>query len=263
VTGTMLRLADQFSRRGLTSGRDCFLVHAPHRILFGEEESIFGQPRVIGGITPACLARGVEFYRPLVPAVHPCRDIRLVELCKLVENTLRYLEIAMAEALALHCHENGLDFEELRRLVATKGNVRLMSVDYGIGGECLPKDAKFLYEVTGSRLIADAMAVDEEYRSGLFREALAPRVLVRGLTFKPGWRDLGYSRAVELVERLKAAGCQVFVEDPLYAPEELAALGFRPWRGEAVAKVVNRGRVAETHEGPPDSADGSSFGENI
>ena len=51
-------------------------------------------------------------------------------------HTLRYLEIAAAEALALYCHEAGLDFEDLRRLVATKGNVRLLRAEYGIGGEC-------------------------------------------------------------------------------------------------------------------------------
>ncbi|MCL6613176.1 MAG: NAD-binding protein [Firmicutes bacterium] len=243
VPGTMARLAELFAARGLSAGRDYYLVHSPHRILFGEEESVFGQPRVIGGITPACLERGVAFYRGLVPAVHPCAEIRLVEVCKLVENTLRYLEIAVAEALALYCHEAGLDFEELRRLVASKGNVRLLRAEYGIGGECLPKDARLLHEATGCRLIADAMAIDEEYRSWLFREAFAPRVLVRGLTFKPGWRDLGYSRAVELVERLRAAGCRVFVEDPLYGPEELEAMGFAAWRGEPVEKVISWGRV--------------------
>lgn len=242
--GTMERLARDFSARGLEPGRDLHLVHTPHRILFGHESSIFGQPRVMGGITPACLARGVEFYRPLVPEIHTVAEIRLAELTKIVENSLRYVEIACAEALALHCREAGLDFEELRRLVATKGNVRLLKAEYGIGGECLTKDAVFLHEATGCRLLADALAIDEEYRHELFREARAPRVLVKGLTFKPGWKDLGHSRAMELVSRLQAAGCQVWVEDPLYAPEELAALGLQPWRpGVAVDKVVSWGKV--------------------
>lgn len=246
VPGTMAKVAEVFSRRGIAVGSDLYLVHAPHRILFGVDESIFGQPRLIAGVTPACLEQGVAFYRQLVPAIHSCDDVRLVELAKLVENTVRHLEISFAEAMALYCHEAGLDFEQLVEMVASKGNVRLLRAEYGIGGECLPKDARFLHEITGCRMIADAVAIDEEYRSWLFREAKAPRVLVRGITFKRGWRDLGYSKAVELVERLEAAGCEVWVEDPLYTPEELASLGFRAWRGEGeVDSIVSWGKVTK------------------
>lgn len=246
VPGTMARLARLYAERGLLAGRNVYLVHAPHRILFGHDRSIFGQPRTIGGITPACLERGIAFYRRLVPEVLAAEDIRLVELAKLVENALRHVEISCAEALALYCHEAGLDFGGLRRLVDSKGNVRLLRAEYGVGGECLPKDLRHLYEVTGCRLFADAGAIDEEYRSYLFQQARAPRVLVRGLTFKPGWRDLGFSRAVELVERLQKAGCQVWVEDPLYRPEELENLGFKAWRpGIQVDRTVAWGVVSE------------------
>ena len=246
VPGTMARLASAFRERGLVPGQDLYLIHTPHRILFGDEKSIFGQPRVMGGITPACVEHGLAFYRQLVPEVMAGSDVRLVELTKVVENTLRHMEISCAEALALYCQEAGLDFDELREMVSTKGNVRLLKAEYGIGGECLPKDISFLFETTGCRLLADAMAVDEEYRNWLFRAAKAPRVLVRGLTFKPGWRDLEYSRAVELVERLRHAGCEVFVEDPLYTAEELEAEGFRPWRpGYEVDTVVSWGKVSK------------------
>ncbi|MGE5529343.1 MAG: NAD(P)-binding domain-containing protein [Patescibacteria group bacterium] len=246
IPGTMAKVASLFTARGCTVGTDVHLVHAPHRILFGVDKSIFGQKRVIGGITPACLARGVEFYRPLVPEVKACASIHLVELCKLVENTLRYMEIACAEALALYCHEAGLDFDELRELVATKGNVRLMRAEYGIGGECLTKDTRFLYELTGCSMLADAMAIDEEYRNWLLREAKAPRVLLRGLTFKRDWRDLGHSRAVELARRLQDAGCEVFVDDHLYEPSELEELGFVPWHpGQEVDTAVVWGKISK------------------
>ena len=246
IPGTMARVAATLTERGLIPGRNLHLVHTPHRILFGEEKSIFEKTRIIGGITPACLTRGVEFYQPLVPGIRPCHDIRLVELTKIVENAVRHVEISCAEALSLYCHEAGLDFEELRQLVETKGNVRLLKAEYGIGGECLPKDVKFLYDTTGCQLLADAMAIDLEYRNWLFREAQAPRVLVRGLTFKPGWPDLGYSRAVELVRRLSEAGCQVWVEDPLFSPEELESMGYTPWHpGHEVDTIVAWGKVSK------------------
>ncbi|MBX6377589.1 MAG: nucleotide sugar dehydrogenase, partial [Clostridia bacterium] len=227
--GTMHRLADQLRVQGLTAGQDVFLVHAPHRIMFGRDRSVFAMPRVVGGVTPACLERGSAFYRPLVSELVAVDDVRLAELCKLAENAIRFLDIAFAEELALFCRSEGLDFQSLRRAVNSRGDVALPSVDYGIGGDCLPKDAAFLAEATRSGLLYAAAHTDFRYRARLAEAAArGRRILVRGITYKPGVRDLTGSRAVELVRQLEGMGRTVEVEDPLYTPEELAALGFTP-----------------------------------
>lgn len=245
--GTMARLAEIARSHGLEPGRDVFLAHVPHRMLLGEEESPFAQPRVVSGWTPPCLERALELYASLgADRLWPVQDVRLAELAKLVENAQRYVDIAFAEAVAVYCAEQGLPFEALRQAVNTKPNVRLLDVDFGIGGECLPKDAAWLAEAVVSPLLKAAMATDQAYRDRMFRELRrASRVVVRGITYKPGYPDMGHSRAVELVRRLEAAGVEVGVEDELLSSDDVAAAGLRPARDvpSPDASVI-RGRIA-------------------
>jgi nucleotide sugar dehydrogenase len=243
--GTMETIAAACRLRGLEPGRDLHLVHCPHRVMFGRDRSVLDVPRVIGGVTSACLLRGLAFYRPLVRDLYPVADVRVAELAKLAENALRFVDVAYAEVLASYSAACGIDFRELRRAVNTKDNVHLLDVDYGVGGECLPKDLAFLAELTGSEFLTAAAGADAAYQLDLLaRAGRGQRILVRGLGYKPGARDLTGSRAVDLVRRLEEAGRSVWVADPLLQSAELAAAGFRPWEpGVAVDVVVERGRV--------------------
>lgn len=224
--GTMAQLAAHCESRGLHVGQDLFLVHVPHRILFGVEQSVFDAARVIGGWTPACLARGCAFYQPFVPHLVPVDDIRIAELAKIVENALRFVEVAFAEEIFRYCQEAQIDFRQLRDAVNTKANVQMLDVDYGIGGECLPKDIRFLQGALPSGLLDGALQADEAYRCLLLEQAAGhQRVLVNGITYKPGHPDTRFSPALELVAKLAAAGKEVLVHDPLLTPEQVAAEG--------------------------------------
>lgn len=244
--GTVARLAAALAERGLAVGRDVYLVHAPHRIMLGRHRGPLDVPRVVGGATPACLEQGVLLYRALGARVVPVPDVRLAELSKLVENALRYVEVAFAEAVARYCLATGLDFAALRRAVNSRGNVYLRRAEWGIGGECLPKDLGLLQELVGSPLLAGARAEDALYAEALAAAVAArgPRVRLRGVGYKPGTADLRGSRALELAARLEAAGCQVEVEDPVLDRAALAAAGLRPARRDAAYDVlVRRGRL--------------------
>lgn len=226
--GGTTRLAEAFRERGMAPGEAFHLAHVPHRILFGVEETVFDVPRVVAGMTPACRDAALAFYRPLVPHLYPVDDVRVAELSKIVENGLRYLNIAFAEALFGYCLEQGLDWTQLHGAVNTKPNVELLSVDFGIGGECLPKDVGFLQEAMQSPLLAAAIAADEAHRERLRRLARPHRrILLKGLTFKPGYPDTRFSRALELAQALAADGKEVYVYDPDLGPGRVAELGFR------------------------------------
>ncbi|MFO7273867.1 MAG: nucleotide sugar dehydrogenase [Symbiobacteriaceae bacterium] len=226
--GGTARLAEAFRERGMAPGEAFHLAHVPHRILFGVEETVFDVPRVVAGMTPACRDAALAFYRPLVPHLYPVDDVRVAELSKIVENGLRYLNIAFAEALFGYCLEQGLDWTQLHGAVNTKPNVELLSVDFGIGGECLPKDVGFLQEAMQSPLLAAAIAADEAHRERLRRLARPHRrILLKGLTFKPGYPDTRFSRALELAQALAADGKEVYVYDPDLGPGRVAELGFR------------------------------------
>ncbi|MFZ5823275.1 MAG: UDP binding domain-containing protein [Bacillota bacterium] len=252
--GTMERLRARFEERGYKVGENLYLAHVPHRILFGEEESVLEGARVVGGVTKACRERALAFYAPLVADLHPVADVRIAEMAKIVENAARFVDIAFAEELFRYCHRNGLDFQELRRAVNTKGNVHLMVVDYGIGGECLPKDIRFLQESLESAFLAEALRADYRHQR-LLRKVAGPhhRILIRGITFKPGYADLRFSPALALAKALQAEGKAVFVHDPLLSPEAVAALGLNWGRPEDPYDLVYErplalmsGRQAET-----------------
>ncbi|MDP2858661.1 MAG: UDP binding domain-containing protein [Bacillota bacterium] len=247
--GTMARLAAYYLSEGISPGSDVYLVHAPHRVMFGHDHSTLSMPRVIGGITPECLARGMSFYSQLGASLVPVQDIRVAELSKLVENSLRHVNIAFAEAIAVACSQAGMDFPALRSAVNTKGNVHLMDVDYGIGGECLPKDIRLLQHFAGSPLFESAILADRDYQRNLLDHAqqAGEKVLVRGITYKPGVPDVEHSLALDLALALQDAGSSVEVYDPLVPPAEVLRLGLvpaeDPFNTQGYDIIIERGRI--------------------
>lgn len=226
--GTMELVRKYLEGKGYRCGQDVYLIHVPHRVMFGVDETVCDTPRVMGAFTQACLDKGREFYEPLVPLLVEVQDVRIAELCKVVENVKRYVDVSFAQELYGYCVNHGLDFEELRKAVNSKNNVELLGTDWGIGGECLPKDMRFLQKVCPSSLLDGAAKADQEYRDRiLLQVGTSQVVLVKGLSYKTGVKDLKHSRGVDLVRALEEAGNTVWVEDPLFTSEELQAAGFK------------------------------------
>lgn len=250
--GTTAKAAERFRARGYTPGKDFYLTHVPHRVLFGVDEDPTGTTRVIAGVTEACLQAGIHFYTACQIPLFPVSRPEIAELAKLVENSARYMEIAFAEALKMGCDAGGLDFDELRLAVGTKGNVRLADVDYGIGGECLPKDLGFLQQWLNAPLLEAAANTDQAYRRHLLEIARGRRAaLLAGLTYKPGVPVVEGSRAVELGRQLQQQGVEVFAQDPLLTEDQLKKLGFLPYRdGVDVDVVYWRGKWEERRSTP-------------
>ncbi|MDI3257364.1 MAG: NAD-binding protein [Kyrpidia sp.] len=237
--GTTRAAAARFRSRGYAPGTGFHLIHVPHRVLFGVDEDPEASTRIIAGLTDACLRAGIDFYSGCGITLHPVSCPELAELAKLVENSARYLEIAFAEALKQACDEHGLDFDQLRQAVNTKSNVHLADVDYGIGGECLPKDLDFLQDWLRSPLLGAAEKTDRRYRRHLVDIAsTAKTALLVGLTYKPGVPVVQGSRAIELGRQLKSRGLKVYARDPLLKDDQVAELGFTPYRGAADIDVI-------------------------
>lgn len=249
--GTMERVRNYLEERGFTLGKDLFLIHVPHRVMFGVDETVCDTPRVIGAFTQACLAKGREFYGPLVPRLEEVADIRMAELSKVVENVKRYVDVAFAQEIYCYCVEHNLDFASLRAAVNSKANVELLGTDWGIGGECLPKDMGFLREHLNSSLLAGAEQADQEYRDKIVVQVgRGQKVLISGITYKTGVKDLKHSRGVDLVKALEANGNTVWVADPLYSPEELIQLGYRPYGESGNIKDLTEKALAEAFTEP-------------
>ncbi|MCL2134975.1 MAG: NAD(P)-binding domain-containing protein [Candidatus Bathyarchaeota archaeon] len=145
------------------------LVHAPHRY-WADQEDKYGvnQVRVIGGVNTESLEAGMKFYKDqLGIPMHKVSSVEVAEMCKIIENSHRYLQIAFAENLKMMCAHIDLNFDELREAMNTKWNVDLPEARDGIGRHCLPKDIRYVTSLTPSILLNSAIEVDQKYRQWL------------------------------------------------------------------------------------------------
>ncbi len=145
------------------------LVHVPHRYWAGDPiKHGVKQLRVIGGIDKNSLDAGVRFYRALDIPLHEVSTIEIAEMCKIAENSHRYVQVAFAEELRMTCESLKLDFEELRAACNTKWNVEVLESRDGIGGHCLPKDIRYLTGLSEENILLNsALEVDRRYRDWL------------------------------------------------------------------------------------------------
>lgn len=147
------------------------VVHVPHRFYINEKHDHgVRQTRVIGGCDKCCMEKARHFYGELLDIpLHEVESIEVAELCKIVENSYRFVEIAFAEELRMFCDRSGISFDELRNAINTKWNIKVLEAREGIGGHCLPKDSQMFLNLSKNLLDASiidaAKKVDAEYRS--------------------------------------------------------------------------------------------------
>lgn len=151
-----------------------YLVHAPHRYWTDQPEKYgVNQLRVIGGVNTESLNVGFKFYEEdLGIPMHKVSSVEIAEMCKITENSHRYLQIAFAEDLKMLCSKVGMDFNELRAAMNTKWNVDLPQALEGIGRHCLPKDIQYVTTIApnASSLLECAIQVDKKYREWLAQQ---------------------------------------------------------------------------------------------
>jgi UDP-N-acetyl-D-mannosaminuronic acid dehydrogenase len=226
---------------GMRAGDGFSLVYSYERVTPGRlVHNIRHLPRVVGGYTPGCTSRGVEFYRSICSAaVHPT-DMATAEAAKLVENTYRDVNIAFANEAAVICGGMGVDFHRVRELVNglphVDGEPRLdpyRCVHFpgaGVGGHCLPKDPWLLLQGYGDegfppRLIPAARTVNDAMpgqMKKLVLDALGEggvslgeaRIILLGLGFKGDTEDARNSPALNLYKLLRHEARDVAVHDP-------------------------------------------------
>jgi nucleotide sugar dehydrogenase len=150
------------------------LVHVPHRFWADQPiEHGVNQLRVIGAINQDSMNAGLALYKDQfgIP-LHVCSSIEIAEMCKITENSHRYLQIAFAEDLKMLCAKTGMSFDELRAAMNTKWNVDLPEARDGIGRHCLPKDIRYVLSLApeSSILLGCAMDVDKKYREWLTKQ---------------------------------------------------------------------------------------------
>ncbi len=217
---------------GLVIGHDFFLAFSPERVDPGNKcFTTANIPKVVGGVTPACTQLAAALYRQVTTSVFEVSSPRVAETAKLLENTFRSVNIALANELAFACRKIGVDPWEVIDAAATKPfGFMPFYPGPGIGGHCIPVDPLYLswkIRLTGyeAQFIALADQVNRampEHVVTLVVDALNERgralrgasVLVMGVTYKADVNDIRESPSLEIIEMLEKKGAQVSYADP-------------------------------------------------
>ena len=254
VGTTRQMLVEPLRARGLRVGVDVFVAFSPERIDPGNPDHVqHDTPRVVGGTTPACADRAAEVVSRMTDVVYLVSSPEAAEATKLYENIFRAVTLALANEFADVCGTLVLDPIEVTLAASTKPYGFLATLPGpGVGGHCIPCDPYYLLwqlegrSTSGAPLISEAMrAID--LRPGRVAERAAEvlaetggtlagaRVLVLGVSYKPGVRDLRESSALPLIDQLLAAGAEVSYFDPLIP--EIRLPGDRVMRGLPSARA--------------------------
>jgi UDP-N-acetyl-D-mannosaminuronate dehydrogenase len=144
------------------------LVHVPHRFWIEDPENHgTNQLRVIGGVNQKSLTMGYTFFNNILKIpLHIVKPIEIAEMCKIAENTYRFINIAYAENLKLICHELKLDFDLVKEACNTKWNTEILDARDGIFGHCLTLAIQKLSSITSfNNFLRAAISLDQTYKN--------------------------------------------------------------------------------------------------
>ena len=227
-------LLPALSDRGrLVVGTDFFLAFSPERVdPSNPVYKIRNTPKVVGGITPTCAEVGRALYSTIIDQVVAVSSTEAAELTKLLENTFRSVNIALANEMAVVCDKLGVDVWEVIAAAATKPfGFMKFTPGPGLGGHCIPVDPHYLswkmktldYK---TRLVELASEINAEMPyyvtekiAAVLNEHGKPvkgsRVVVIGAAYKRDTADTRESPALDIIQLLAKHGADVLYHDPL------------------------------------------------
>lgn len=227
-------VAPILERSGLKAGVDFHLAYSPERVLPGQIlRELIENARVIGGITPASAQAGRDLYAIFVKGEIIQTDATTAEMVKLIENTYRDVNIAIANEFARLAERFGVDVWEAISLANRHPRVRILSPGPGVGGHCISVDPWFLVEAAPdiTPLIYTARNVNDaqpHFVLDLVKRALGSmkgkKIAALGLSYKPDVDDLRESPAVEVVHLLQKEGALVKAFEPFKADADLPGI---------------------------------------
>ena len=221
---TLELVAPILARSGLEAGRDFYLAYSPERVLPGQIlRELIENARVIGGVTPESAQAGADLYSIFVKGEIVKTDATTAEMVKLMENTYRDVNIAIANEFARLADKFGVDVWEAISIANRHPRVKILSPGPGVGGHCISVDPWFFVEtapeltplIYNSRQVNDAQPY---FVVGLVKRALGSlkdkKIAALGLAYKPDVDDLRESPASEVVHLLQREGAKVKAFEP-------------------------------------------------
>ena len=220
---------------GLKAGEDFHLAFSPEREDPGNPQSKVAEiPKVVGGLTPACLERAKELYGRAIKRLVPVSSTRVAEATKLMENIFRSVNIALVNELKIIYGSMGIDIWEVIEAAKTKPfGFMPFYPGPGLGGHCIPIDPFYLawkakefgHATRFIELAGEINTAMPDHVISKVGEALnsvgkpikGSKILVLGLAYKADVEDDRESPSYVLIEKLEALQAKVEYHDP-YIP---------------------------------------------
>jgi UDP-N-acetyl-D-glucosamine dehydrogenase len=217
---------------GAKAGEDFFLAFSPERVDPGNKTwTVRNTPKVIGGMTPACIETATALYSYAIDCVVPVSSPAAAEMVKLLENTFRAVNIGLVNEISLICDRLGLNVWEIIEAAATKPfGFTAFQPGPGLGGHCLPIDPLYLsWKMRGMNYetrfidLADKINTSmphhwvEKVQDELNEQGKAvkgAKVLILGVAYKADVSDVRESPALYIIEGLRRKGADVVYNDP-------------------------------------------------
>jgi UDP-N-acetyl-D-glucosamine dehydrogenase len=219
----------------LEVGKDFFLAFSPERVDPGRTDwTTKNTPKVIGGVTPACLEVSKTWYSQALETVVPVSSAEVAEMAKLLENTFRMINIGLVNELAIICSRLGVDVWDVIDAAATKPfGFMKFTPGPGLGGHCIPIDPLYLswkmrslnYTARFIDLASEINMTMPYFVVSKVQDAMnergmpvkGRRILILGAAYKPDVDDLRESKALDVISLLQRKGAIVEYHDP-YIP---------------------------------------------
>ncbi len=208
---------------GLELGEELLVAHSPERILPGRVlEELRTNSRIVGGINEKSSIEVKKIYESIVEGEIFITTSTTAEMCKLMENTFRDVNIALANELAKMSEELGVNCWDVIRMANQHPRVNILQPGPGVGGHCIALDPWFLVEKSkNAKLIHQARLNNDSMPefvmnkiSGILGGLKGKTVALYGVTYKPNIDDVRESPIMHLMHLLGDNGADVRVCDP-------------------------------------------------
>jgi UDP-N-acetyl-D-mannosaminuronic acid dehydrogenase len=233
-------------KSGLKGGRDFHLAYTPERVLPGQIiRELNENARVIGGIDRPSAEAGRDLYAHFVKGEIILTDSTTAEMVKLMENTYRDINIAIANEFSQLAERFGIDIWEAIKIANRHPRVKILNPGPGVGGHCISVDPWFFVEAAPdlTELISAARHVNDRQPHFVFDltkhmldDNLASKhIAILGLAFKPDVDDLRESPAIEVAKLLSQAGAIVSAYEPYKKSADIGGVRMAPTLESTIA----------------------------
>jgi UDP-N-acetyl-D-mannosaminuronic acid dehydrogenase len=217
--------------KGFTIGEDVYLAHCPERVLPGQIiREMVENNRIVGGYTAKCAEVVSNLYRAFVKGEIVKTNAKTAEMSKLMENTFRDVNIALANELAKVCNKLEINVLDVIEMANKHPRVNIHQPGPGVGGHCLAVDPYFIVEKAPelARIISLARETNCSMPKYVVEETIEmlkgvknPKIAALGITYKGNIDDMRESPAMDIIEMLQEKGYEVAIHDPHVVTDKL------------------------------------------